>query len=88
MLFTRVRVAVFIDGCYWHGCPEHFSMPATNLEYWSTKIGRNQARDLETTTLLEARGWLVLRFWEHEPPATVAEHIAEQVRARRAGVSA
>ncbi|WP_249405503.1 DUF559 domain-containing protein [Microbacterium sp. CFBP 8794] len=63
-------------------------MPATNLEYWSTKIGRNQARDLETTTLLEARGWLVLRFWEHEPPATVAEHIAEQVRARRAGVSA
>lgn len=88
LLFTRARVAVFIDGCYWHGCPEHFSMPATNLEYWSTKIGRNQARDLETTTLLEARGWLVLRFWEHEPPATVAEHIAAQVRARRAGVSA
>lgn len=87
LLFTRARVAVFIDGCYWHGCPEHFSMPATNLEYWSTKIGRNQARDLETTTLLEARGWLVLRFWEHEPPIAVAERIAQLVRARRSGVS-
>ena len=87
LLFTRAKVAVFIDGCYWHGCPDHFSMPATNLDYWSTKIGRNQARDLETTTLLQARGWLVLRFWEHEPPTTVAEHIAEQVRARRSGVS-
>jgi len=87
LLFTRARVAVFIDGCYWHGCPEHFSMPATNLDYWSTKIGRNQARDLETTTVLEARGWLVLRFWEHDPPAIVAERIAEQVRAGRLGVS-
>lgn len=87
LLFTRAKVAVFIDGCYWHGCPEHFSMPATNLDYWSTKIGRNQARDLETTTVLEDRGWLVLRFWEHEPPTTVAERITEQVRARRTGVS-
>lgn len=46
LLFTRVRVALFIDGCYWHGCPERFSVPATNLERWSTKIDRNQARDL------------------------------------------
>lgn len=84
LLFTRARVAVFIDGCYWHGCPEHFTMPATNLDYWSTKIGRNQARDMETTTLLEGRGWLVLRFWEHEPPAAVAATIAERVRERRA----
>jgi len=87
LLFTRARVAVFVDGCYWHGCPEHFSMPATNLVYWSTKIGRNQARDLETITLLEARDWLVLRFWEHEPPVAVAERIAGQVRARRPDVS-
>lgn len=87
LLFTRARVAVFIDGCYWHGCPEHFSMPATNVEYWSTKIGRNQSRDLETTALLETRGWLVLRFWEHEPPISVAERIAQLVRSRRSGVS-
>ncbi|WP_455133200.1 very short patch repair endonuclease [Microbacterium aurum] len=84
LLFTRARVAVFIDGCYWHGCPEHFTLPATNLDYWSTKIGRNQARDLETTTLLEGLGWLVLRFWEHEPPAAVAASIAKRVRERRA----
>lgn len=85
LLLTRARVAVFIDGCCWHGCPEHFSVPATNLKYWSTKIGRNQARDLETT-LLEARGWLVLRFWEHESPAAVTERIAESVRARRSDI--
>lgn len=57
LLFTRVRVAVFIDGCYWHGCPQHFTMPATNLAYWSTKIGRNQERDRGTTSALEARAW-------------------------------
>lgn len=83
LLFTRVKVAVFIDGCYWHGCPEHFTMPATNLDYWSGKIERNRARDLETTSLLEERGWLVLRFWEHEPPSSVAERIGQEVRARR-----
>ncbi len=84
LLFTRVRVAVFVDGCYWHGCPEHFTMPATNLGYWSTKIGRNRARDLETTSLLKQRGWLVLRFWEHEAPLSVAERIGLIVRARSA----
>jgi len=88
LLFTRAHVAVFIDGCYWHGCTEHFTMPATNLDYWSTKIGRNQARDLETTSRLEERGWLVLRFWEHEAPASVAERIGRTVRARRAAISA
>lgn len=76
LLFTRARVAVFIDGCYWHGCPEHFSMPATNLDYWESKIGRNRHRDVETTALLEERGWTVLRFWEHEAPTSVAERIA------------
>ncbi len=83
LLFTRVRVAVFIDGCYWHGCPQHFSMPATNPEYWEGKIGRNGQRDIETTALLEERGWTVLRFWEHETPATVADSITEAVQSRR-----
>lgn len=87
LLFTRARVAVFIDGCYWHGCPQHFTSPATNLDYWDTKIGRNRERDLETTTLLEERGWLVLRFWEHEPPTEVAKKIVERVRERRDAVS-
>lgn len=83
LLFTRVRVAVFIDGCYWHGCPEHFSMPATNLHYWATKIAQNRRRDVETTALLEERGWTVLRLWEHEAPASAADRIEHTVRARR-----
>jgi DNA mismatch endonuclease (patch repair protein) len=88
LLFTRAKVAVFVDGCYWHGCPEHFRMPAVNLDYWSMKIGRNRERDIETTARLEERGWMVLRFWEHEVPTSVAETIGEVVRARRAGLSA
>lgn len=85
LVFTRVRVAVFIDGCYWHGCPEHFSMPSTNLDYWTGKIGRNRARDLETTSLLQERGWRVLRFWEHEAADAVAGQVVEVVRERREG---
>lgn len=84
LLFSPARVAVFIDGCYWHGCPAHFTMPTTNLDYWRTKIGRNRERDLETTSLFEDRGWLVLRFWEHEAPASVAERITQSVQDRRA----
>lgn len=86
LLFTRARVAVFIDGCYWHGCPQHFTMPATNRGYWSTKIDQNRARDQETTALLEARGWLVLRFWAHEDPTSVAERITQYVRDRHAAI--
>jgi DNA mismatch endonuclease (patch repair protein) len=81
LLFTRARVAVFIDGCYWHGCPEHFSVPATNPDYWKGKIGRNRQRDAETTALLVERGWTVLRFWEHESAPVVADCIAEAVKA-------
>ncbi|MBM7331721.1 hypothetical protein JS562_54115, partial [Agrobacterium sp. S2] len=56
LLFTRARVVVLIDGCYWHGCPEHFKMPSTNRDYWEGKIGRNRLRDVETTELLEEAG--------------------------------
>ena len=77
--FTRVRVAVFIDGCFWHGCPEHGTTPRTNNRFWSEKIARNRARDLDTTERLEAEGWVVLRFWEHEDPRPVARAIARVV---------
>ncbi len=87
LLFTRAMVAVFIDGCYWHGCPQHFTMPATNLDYWTAKIGRNHERDLETTSKLEERGWHVLRFWEHQPPSAVAERIVTTVRETRAAIT-
>jgi DNA mismatch endonuclease (patch repair protein) len=72
---------VFIDGCYWHGCPEHYIEPASNVEYWRPKIARNRERDAETTAALTSAGWRVLRYWSHEDPARVAEQIAATVRA-------
>lgn len=80
LVFTKARVAVFIDGCYWHGCPEHFTTPKTNRNYWTTKIGGNRQRDADTDELLDSAGWTVLRFWEHEDPAAVAARIIEVVR--------
>lgn len=80
LLFTCARVAVFIDGCFWHGCPAHFTMPATNTEFWDAKIDRNRQRDADTTAALGDRGWVVLRFWEHEKPLSVASRIVEAVR--------
>lgn len=73
IVFTRARVVVFVDGCFWHGCPEHGRPPRTNSGYWSAKIAVNQARDREQTAALENAGWEVVRFWEHdEPTASVA----------------
>ena len=72
IVFTRCRVAVFIDGCFWHGCPLHGTSPKANSGYWGPKLARNVERDLETTAFLTASGWTVLRFWEHENPADVA----------------
>ncbi|WP_371799594.1 very short patch repair endonuclease [Streptomyces sp. NBC_01707] len=70
--FTRAKVAVMIDGCFWHGCPEHATQPKANAEWWRQKLDRNMARDVETTAHLTAAGWTVLRFWEHVPAANVA----------------
>ena len=77
IVFTRARVAVFIDGCFWHGCPEHGSTPRTNTAFWSEKIARNRARDDDTTQRLEVMGWTVLRFWEHENPTSCAEFVRQ-----------
>ncbi|RFU84641.1 very short patch repair endonuclease [Streptomyces triticagri] len=73
--FGPTRIAVFLDGCFWHGCPEHATRPKSNAEWWRTKLDRNTARDRETTQHLEAAGWTVLRFWEHENPQTIAATI-------------
>lgn len=83
IVFRPARVAVFIDGCFWHGCPEHYVAPASNVEYWWPKIARNQERDGETTAALEAAGWLVLRFWEHDGLEATVATVADAVRARR-----
>ncbi|RZU30888.1 very short patch repair endonuclease [Blastococcus saxobsidens] len=80
LLFPRVRVVVLLDGCYWHGCPEHFRMPTANPGYWPAKIARNVARDRETDEKLTEAGWRVLRFWEHEDPDDIACEIERAVR--------
>ncbi|GAA0547515.1 hypothetical protein GCM10009546_06990 [Actinomadura livida] len=71
-----------MDGCFWHGCPQHHTKSATNADYWAEKVRRNRERDAETDRLFLDAGWLVLRFWEHEEPNEAALQIAEQVRAR------
>jgi DNA mismatch endonuclease (patch repair protein) len=80
LVFPAARVAVFVDGCFWHGCPEHFTPPRTNASYWGPKIARNQARDAAAMAALQAAGWIGLRIWEHEPPDLAARCIAETVR--------
>ncbi|MDF6020970.1 very short patch repair endonuclease [Streptomyces sp. JH34] len=83
MVFRPVKVAVFVDGCFWHGCPEHFVMPKTNQPYWEDKIGRNVQRDRDTDQRLADEGWLVLRFWEHLDPEVCAAKVVDAVRSRR-----
>lgn len=80
IVFTRRRVAVFVDGCYWHGCPTDYVAPATNAGYWSAKVDGNRRRDLATTAALLGAGWRVVRVWEHEEPTAVATAIATIVR--------
>ncbi|SCX56518.1 T/G mismatch-specific endonuclease [Klenkia marina] len=77
--FTRVRLAVFIDGCFWHACPEHLHFPRANAAWWVTKLETNQLRDLSVTAQLKGLGWTVLRFWEHEDPNAVVAAIADAV---------
>ncbi len=79
LVFTRRRVAVFIDGCFWHGCSQHHRQPSANADYWTAKVARNRARDAATDEALTAAGWTVLRFWAHEPPAEVAEAVRAAV---------
>lgn len=84
IVFTRLRVAVFVDGCFWHGCPEHGTRPNANQEWWDWKIRRNRERDADTTALLESQDWLVIRVWEHEDPWAAANLVASSVFFRRA----
>lgn len=82
--FVGVRVAIFVDGCFWHGCPEHATWPKQNAQFWRAKIVTNQERDRDTDMRLRADGWEVVRVWAHESPHRAAARIAEVVRARKA----
>jgi DNA mismatch endonuclease (patch repair protein) len=74
--FPRARLAVYVDGCFWHGCPEHHVLPQANSEWWTWKVERNQSRDRDTDRQLAEQGWAVLRVWEHEHVGSAAERIA------------
>lgn len=85
--FTRAKVAVLIDGCFWHSCPDHATFPKSNSTYWHPKLRRNAERDIENSRLLAEAGWLVLRFWEHESPESVVDTIAGVLEAKKGGRS-
>jgi DNA mismatch endonuclease, patch repair protein len=85
LVFTRARVAVFVDGCFWHGCPQHHTVAKSNAEFWAAKVTSNRARDQQVGVTLNAAGWTVLRFWEHEEPVEVAAQIVERVRTQISG---
>src|SRR4051794_24670789 len=78
LAFTKRKVAVFVDGCFWHGCPDHGRRPGgANDRYWSAKIARNVERDQEQIARLAAAGWTVVRAWEHEEPALIAARVQD-----------
>ncbi|EGD53291.1 very short patch repair endonuclease [Gordonia neofelifaecis] len=80
VVFPRKKIAVFVDGCFWHGCPEHFTVAKTNAEYWAAKVEANRARDRDTDRLLIDAGWTVLRVWEHEDVEGAADRIVRAIR--------
>lgn len=75
IVWKKRRIAVFIDGCFWHSCPIHATRPRSNNEWWAKKLDANVRRDQTTDAVLRSRGWTVLRFWEHEDPAIAVKVI-------------
>jgi DNA mismatch endonuclease (patch repair protein) len=86
IVFPRRRVAVYIDGCFWHGCPDHITWPKANADWWRAKIETNRARDRDTDRRLVEAGWTVLRAWEHEDAALIADRVSEAVKRTDRGV--
>lgn len=80
IVFTKQKIAIYIDGCFWHGCPVHYIEPRTNVDYWRPKIAGNIQRDQMTGERLLSLGWTVLRFWEHEKPGDIAALILTVVQ--------
>jgi DNA mismatch endonuclease, patch repair protein len=83
LVFPRMKVAVFVDGCFWHGCPEHHTVAKTNPEYWAEKVRRNRDRDLDTDQQLADAGWTSVRVWEHDDVALAADRVAEALNRPR-----
>jgi DNA mismatch endonuclease, patch repair protein len=83
LVFPRAKIAVFIDGCFWHSCPRHGTFPKANSDWWADKLRTNRRRDSATNRQLRRAGWSVLRFWEHEEPAEAAARIVKMVGSHR-----
>lgn len=83
IVFVRARVAVFVDGCFWHVCPKHASWPKSNAEWWKQKLEANVARDRDTDRRLRRAGWSVIRIWEHEDPRVAARRVLRIVTSRK-----
>ncbi|GGZ74648.1 very short patch repair endonuclease [Streptomyces bluensis] len=79
IVFPKAKIAIFMDGCFWHGCPEHATQPKANAEWWRAKLDKNMARDHQTTEHLRSTGWTVLRFWEHMPAEEIAATVGAAV---------
>lgn len=88
VVFTLSRVAVFVDGCFWHLCPQHFRPPRANAEWWMTKLERNVERDRQHDEVLRQHGWAVVRVWEHEDVREAARRVERLARTRRGASSA
>lgn len=83
IVFLGARIAVFVDGCFWHGCPEHASWPKSNTNFWREKIDNNRLRDADTDKRLTALGWASVRIWEHENVDSAADQIAALIATRK-----
>ena len=88
ILFTRAKVAVFVDGCFWHSCPQHSKPPARNADYWIPKLARNVERDRLQDEALETAGWTVVRIWEHEPTTNAVAAVEAVLIAVRSSMPA
>lgn len=82
--FPKQKLAVFVDGCFWHGCPEHGTQPSANAEWWAKKLDANRARDEDTDRLLKEAGWATLRVWEHEEAQLAADVVESALDATAA----
>ncbi len=75
IVFPTERVAVFVDGCFWHSCPEHGTIPKNNREWWLQKLDDNRRRDVDTDRVLTEHGWTVVRVWEHDDPGVAVDQV-------------
>ncbi|MFZ2176272.1 MAG: very short patch repair endonuclease [Rhodococcus sp. (in: high G+C Gram-positive bacteria)] len=83
LVFPRRKVAVYVDGCFWHSCPQHATFPKNNAQWWADKLAGNVTRDRDTDTRLAEAGWTVVRIWEHENPAVAADRVQEALQQMR-----